>query len=108
MGSRLRSPPPGAAASEHSPMGSTDWQPVAAFPESISAAAVKALLENSGVPATLRSDTAILGEARQCAVLVPTSLLERARQVLAEQQDFTEAELEFLATGRLGCADSRE
>lgn len=65
------------------------------------------LLESRGVPCYLKSDTSLLGEARECALFVEASYMRRAKSVLAEAI-FTDAELEFLSTGQLSCEDAKE
>jgi hypothetical protein len=77
---------------------------MATFPDVLSAYPLAALFRGKGVPAEVVSDTFLLGEARHCEVRVPSELAHRARWLMSQAQ-FTDAELEFLATGRLGDAD---
>jgi hypothetical protein len=65
------------------------------------------LLRSEGVPAEVVSDTPILGEVRPCEVRVPHELAHRARWLMAEAQ-FTDAELTFLATGKLEGGDDAD
>jgi hypothetical protein len=81
-------------------MGSRGWETAAVVSDTLSAQALIGRLASEGVPARLQSDTALLGAARQCRILVPAGLLHRAKYVLWETQ-FTEEELAFLATGEL-------
>ena len=58
------------------------------------------VLDSEGVPARVESSKLVAGiESRYC-VLVPSSLVHRARWVLADS-DLTDAELDYLATGKL-------
>jgi hypothetical protein len=85
----------------------TTWQVLATAPNVPEARAMAALLEGQGIACQLRSDTELLGEARSCAILVDATFMHRAQQVIAETH-FTDAELEFLATGMLCCDGARE
>ncbi len=88
-------------------MADPTWQLLATAPNVPAARALANLLEGEGVEVRIDADTALLGEGRPCALMVEASFLRRARRVLAEA-DFSDAELEFLATGRLSCDDARE
>ncbi len=88
-------------------MSQTTWQLLTTAPNIPAAHALATLLKGRGVECQLKSDTSLLGEGRQCAILVEASLLHRAKYVLAEV-DFTDAELDFLATGHLSCDAAKE
>lgn len=75
------------------------WITVAVVSDTLSAQAIYERLTTDGVTARVLSDTALLGTARQCRVQVPAEAEHRAKRVLAEAQ-FSDAELEELATGR--------
>jgi hypothetical protein len=60
----------------------------------------RALFQAEGVPTEVVSDTLLLGEARRCEIRVPSELAHRARWLMSQAQ-FTDAELTFLATGKL-------
>ena len=81
-------------------MGSRGWETAAVVSDTLSAQALIGRLASEGVPARLQSDTALLGAARQCRILVPAGLRHRAKYGLWETQ-FTEEELAILATGEL-------
>jgi hypothetical protein len=81
-------------------MGSEGWDTAAVVSDTLSAQALMGRLASEGVPARLQADTALLGVARQCRILVPSRLLHRAKYVLW-QTHFTEEELASLATGEL-------
>jgi hypothetical protein len=74
------------------------WITVAVVSDTLSAQAIHERLVTEGVEARVRSDTALLGIARQCRIQVPAPAEHRAKRVLAEAQ-FTDAELDRLATG---------
>jgi hypothetical protein len=83
------------------------WQVLMTAPNVPAAHALMTLLHDRGVECQLKADTALLGEGRQCAILVEASLLHRAKYVLAEA-NFTDEELDFLATGQLSCDAAKE
>lgn len=77
-----------------------DWQQFETFSDRGSAEALAVVLECEGVPARVESSGLVAGiEARHC-VLVPASLVHRAKWVLADT-DLTDSELDYLATGKL-------
>ena len=88
-------------------MKDASWQLLATAPNVPAAHAVVTLLEGSGVPCKLKAESSLLGEGRPCGILVEASRLHRAKAVMAEAS-FTDAELEFLATGHRSCDDARE
>jgi hypothetical protein len=65
------------------------------------------LLENEGVPALVAPNGSIFWPWDTAAVLVPRQSLHTARWILA-QPGPTDAELEFLATGKLPGAEGTE
>jgi len=83
------------------------WQLLTTAPNVPAARALASMLESQGVACQLKADTSLLGEARQCAVWVESALLHRAKWLL-EEASFTDAELDFLATGQLSCDDAKE
>ena len=88
-------------------MSETKWQLLTTAPNIPAAHALETLLKGRGVDCRLESDMPLLGEGMPCAVMVEASLLHRAKYVLAEA-DFTDAELDFLATGHLSCDAAKE
>jgi hypothetical protein len=76
------------------------WSTVSVVSDILSAQAICELLVSESVPARIASDTELLGAARQCRIQVPEELLSRAKWVLSDAH-FTDAELEFLATGKI-------
>jgi hypothetical protein len=83
------------------------WDVVATFSDVASAHAIATLFRDEGVPAEVVSDTSLLGEARRCEIRVPPELVHRARWLMSQAQ-FTDAELIFLATGKLEGADNAD
>jgi hypothetical protein len=88
-------------------MTDVTWQLLTTAPNMPAAHAVANLLEGNGVACRLKADSALLGEARSCAVLVEASRMHRAKWVLSEAT-FAEAELDFLATGQPGGEHEQE
>ena len=88
-------------------MADVKWQLLTTALNMLAARGVAGLLESQGVRCQLKADTSLLGEGRQCAIMVEASLLHRGKYVLAEA-NFTDAELDFLATGQLCCEDAKE
>lgn len=82
----------------------TSWPVLVTVYDTYSAAVLSERLRSEGVPAVLKSDSAILGEARRCDILVAPEMLYRAKQILSESV-VSDAELTYLATGELPSAD---
>lgn len=81
-------------------MTSEDWKPFQTFSDRGSAQALVVVLHAEGVPARVESSHLVAGIEARHRVLVPSSLLHRAKWVLADS-DLTESELDYLATGEL-------
>jgi hypothetical protein len=77
------------------------WQFLMTVFDEISAQVLTERLKEEGVPTRVRTDSAILGAARACDILVPLELLARAKAILSSEQ-LSDAELSYLATGKLG------
>jgi hypothetical protein len=88
-------------------MTQATWQLLTAAPNVPAAHVTISLLEGAGVACRLKTDSSLLGEARSCVILVEAGLLQRARRILAEAS-FTDAELDFLATGRHACDEPKQ
>jgi hypothetical protein len=78
-------------------MSSNGWDTVVVVCDTISAHALLGRLASEGVTARLECDTALLGAARQCRILVPAESVRLAKCVLW-QSSFSEQELANLAT----------
>ena len=83
------------------------WQVLTMAPNIPVAHAIESLLAGEGVECRLKSETTLLGELQPCAVLVEASFMHRAQFVLSAA-DFSDAELDFLATGALSCDAAKE
>jgi hypothetical protein len=81
-------------------MSREEWERFQAFSDRGSAEALAAVLEAEGVPARIESSKLVAGIEAQHSVLVPASLVHRAKWVLADT-DLTDSELDYLATGEL-------
>lgn len=79
-------------------MSESKWQPVAVVLDTLSANAMAERLQIEGIPASVQSDSSLLGVARQCRVLVRAADLPRAHAVLSSG-GFTDEELTQLAVG---------
>jgi hypothetical protein len=77
-------------------MSEERWQELTTLHDAISAQVLAESLCARGVPATVRADTALLGVARACRVMVPAHLIHRAEWVL-KSESVTDEELEELA-----------
>lgn len=77
-------------------MDSRDWKILTTVHDTLSAQVLLDRLRGEGVTVRLRTDTAILGEARRCDVLVLKTMAHRAQAVL-DQPCFTDEELTELA-----------
>jgi hypothetical protein len=79
----------------------SEWEPFRQLPDPSSAQALVELLLDRGVPACLKAPDPLPGFDGYYLVSVPPHLVHRARWV-APEAPFDEAELVYLATGRLG------
>jgi hypothetical protein len=79
---------------------SDEWETFQTFSDRGSAEALVVVLDAEGVPARVASSDLVAGIETRHRVLVPSSLLHRAKWVLADS-DLTDAELDYLATGKL-------
>jgi hypothetical protein len=60
-----------------------------------------------GIPSHVVPDSTLLGQALPCRVVVDAALAHRARWVIAQRQ-FTDEELNLLATGAASCDGAKE
>jgi hypothetical protein len=84
------------------------WERFMSFPDSASAAAIAGYFEQNGVPSRVEAGSPGVDFSPVAYILVQGQLVHRARWLLAQHADMTEAELEFLATGRLGDGTSEQ
>ncbi len=84
------------------------WERFLGFPDVASATAAAAYLEQNGVPSRVEAGSPGVDLSPVAYVLVEGQLAHRARWLWAQQADMTEAELHFLATGKLDEDDSSQ
>ncbi len=77
-----------------------DWEVFRSFPEQSAASALCGQLEAGGCPATFEPRALANALGTEYCVFVPKTLAHRARWIVA-QLPISDAELEFLATGKL-------
>ena len=77
-----------------------NWQEFALYFDVASAEVTAGLLRSEGVPVEVAVDQPIPGLVKSVRLSVPADLVHRAKWVLSQVQ-FTEAELDYLATGSL-------
>jgi len=87
-------------------MSQSEWQLLTTVPNVASATALANALEAYGVTARIESASLLAGEALQSLVLVSSSQMHRARWFMS-LGNFSDEELDFLATGRLGSEESQ-
>ena len=80
---------------------SDEWEDIESFEDQALAEALAEFLRNNGVPAKVETSEPIPGLIENVRVKVPASLSHRARW-LRKSNRVTDAELEFIATGKLG------
>ena len=83
---------------------SEEWVLVAQFPDAVSAQVVIGRLQSERVPVRVRCSSPMPGLDIQSDVEVPSEYAHRARWLLSTCS-FTDAELNFLATGELSQDD---
>ena len=88
-------------------MGKDEWCVISEFPNYAGAEIMKSLLEASGVPAKIIPSDRITSFYTGVRVLVGASLVHRAKWLL-NNADFSEAELNYLATRELPSAKEKE
>jgi hypothetical protein len=81
-------------------MSNEEWELFRVFPDLSAAEALRLQLEHHSVPTLVESKALEVGLEAQFCVYVSKALAHRARWVVA-QLPLTDAELEFMATGKL-------
>ena len=77
-------------------MDKASWTPLTTASGTVAADILAGRLRLEGVLVDIRTDTALLGEARMCRLYVPADQLERAKAIML-RDTFSDAELEALA-----------
>jgi hypothetical protein len=85
----------------------TEWRLLTTLPDLPSAQSLAEILIGDGVTARVMSDASVLGQAAPSRIYVDAAHLHRARWFMAQRQ-FTDEELDYLATGELRSADTPE
>jgi hypothetical protein len=83
------------------------WQLLTVAPNAPTAHVLVESLCAQGITAQVVTDSSLLGQAMPCRVMVDAPQLRRAQQLL-EHEPFTDEELDFLATGKVSCDDTKE
>ena len=83
------------------------WSLFDVYPNELEAYIVAGLLENEGVRTLVAPNGPLVIAWSTVAILVPTEQLHTAKWILAQPAP-TDAELEFLATGRLPATDDAD
>jgi hypothetical protein len=88
-------------------MSETEWRLLTTLPDLPSAQSLAQILIDDGVAARVMSDASVLGQAAPSRIYVDATHLHRARWFMAQRQ-FTDEELEDLATGELTRGEAPE
>jgi hypothetical protein len=81
-------------------MSTTQWKLLTCLSDVPSARIFTDVLAGEGITTRVVTDAAVMGEASPCRIFVDSAQAHRARQIMAQEQ-LTETELIFLATGEL-------
>jgi hypothetical protein len=81
-------------------MSNKEWELFKTFPDLSAAEALRLQLEHHGVPTRVESSALEVGLEAKFCVFVSKTLAHRARWIVA-QLPLTDAELDYLATGKL-------
>jgi hypothetical protein len=79
-------------------MSATEWRLLTTLPDLPSAQSLAQIMIDDGIAARVMSDASVLGQAAPSRIYVDATHLYRARSFM-EQRQFTDEELESLATG---------
>jgi hypothetical protein len=82
------------------PMTHTRWRLLVCLSDVPSARILTDQLVAEGINPRVVTDAAVMGQAAPCRIFVDATEMYRARRLLTEEQ-LTESELTFLATGEL-------
>jgi hypothetical protein len=89
-------------------MSETQWRLLTTLPDLPSAQSLVEIMIDNGICARVMSDAGVLGQAAPSSIYVDATHLHRARSFMAQQGQFTDEELESLATGEPGSAETSE
>jgi hypothetical protein len=88
-------------------MSATEWRLLTTLPDLPSAQSLAQIMIDDGIAARVMSDASVLGQAAPSRIYVDATHLYRARSFMAQRQ-FTDEELESLATGEPAGAEPPE
>lgn len=88
-------------------MAETEWRLLITLPDLPSAQSLAEVLMDDGIVARVMSDASVLGQAAPSRIYVGATHLYRARCFMAQRQ-FTDQELDYLATGEPGREETPE
>ena len=88
-------------------MSQSKWLLLTTAPDVPSAHALVEILMAQGIASHVVPDSTLLGQALPCRIMVDSAQLHRAKRVMWEGQ-FTDEELNFLATGVVSCDAAKE
>ena len=83
-------------------MSETEWRLLTTLTDLPSAQTLAEVLNTEGIPTRLTSDASVLGQAAPTRLYVDATQSYRARRFLLTQRQFSDEELELLATGSAG------
>jgi hypothetical protein len=86
-------------------MAETEWRLLTTLPDLPSAQSLAQVLLGDGIVARVMSDASVLGQAAPSRIYVNAAHLHRARCSLSQRQ-FTDEELDYLATGEPGSEET--
>ena len=81
-------------------MSETKWKLLTCLSDVPSARVLSDVLAGEGIATRVVNDAAVMGQAAPCRIFVDAAQVRRARLLLSQEQ-LTEPELIFLATGEL-------
>jgi hypothetical protein len=81
-------------------MSTTQWKLLTCLSDVPSARILTDLLGGEGITTRVVTDAAVMGQAAPCRIFVDATQAHRARQLMSQEQ-LSEHELIFLATGEL-------
>ena len=88
-------------------MAETQWKLLTCLWDVPSARVLTDVLASEGIATRVVTDAVVMGEAAPCRIFVDSAQAHRARQLLSQEQ-LSDPELTFLATGELPGEDDPE
>jgi hypothetical protein len=88
-------------------MSATEWRLLTTLPDLPSAQSLAEIMTAEGIAVRVMSDAGVLGQAAPSRIYVDATHLYRAREFMAQRQ-FSDEELESLATGESASGEAPE